>query len=77
MFFKQDRKKRNRFVKVVADLGVRNDQWAEVLSGVRLNDQVITQGAYVMMLATQSNDQGLPPGYHVHADGSIHGPDDH
>ncbi len=62
---------KNHIVRVEPRLGMSDGQWVEVIEGVKVGDEVMLNGAYTLNLA-QSNRPQAPPGYHYHADGSLH-----
>lgn len=69
VLFRRDPRNPDVVIRLVADLGVDDGRWVEVLSGLREGDQVVLDGAYELMLATSGS---VPKGGHFHADGTWH-----
>jgi multidrug efflux pump subunit AcrA (membrane-fusion protein) len=69
VFFRRDPKDRDKVIRVEADLGVDDGRWVEVKSELMDGDEVVTTGAYELVLASsaQANKGG-----HFHADGTWH-----
>ena len=42
------------FQKRVLELGIRDGEFVEVLSGIKANERVVTKGAYLVKLASAS-----------------------
>ncbi|MAB82870.1 MAG: hypothetical protein CMJ24_05465 [Phycisphaerae bacterium] len=59
----------NEVIRLEADLGMDDDRWVEVLSGVGEGDQIVLDGGFQLMLATSGTIQ---KGGHFHADGTYH-----
>jgi len=59
-------------VRVVADLGPSDGRWVTVYSGIGAGDEVVVDGAYQLKIETSESGSQLPPGWHMHADGSLH-----
>jgi multidrug efflux pump subunit AcrA (membrane-fusion protein) len=70
VYFKRNPKDSNEALKVKADLGVSDGKWVAVKSGVTDGEEVVVEGAYALKLAGSKST--APPGYHYHADGSLH-----
>ncbi len=70
VFYRRDPKDPDRALRVIADLGVNDGRWVVVKSGVKEGDEVVLEGVYTLKLSGTS--QQAPPGYHYHADGSLH-----
>lgn len=71
VLFRRDPSAPNRAIRLEADLGANDGRWVAVLSGLRLGDEVVLDGSFQLMLATQSSG-GMPKGGHFHADGTFH-----
>ncbi len=56
-------------IRMEADLGMDDDRWIAVLSGLREGDEVVLDGGFQLMLATSGSIQ---QGGHFHADGTYH-----
>jgi RND family efflux transporter MFP subunit len=69
VFFRRDPRDADKVIRVPADLGVDDGRWVEVKSGLADGDEVVTAGAYALMLASSGSAQ---KGGHFHADGSWH-----
>ncbi len=69
VFFRRDPKNADRVIRLVADLGLDDGRFVEVLSGLRAGDEVVLDGAYELMLASSGS---APKGGHFHADGTWH-----
>ncbi|MBX3464538.1 MAG: HlyD family efflux transporter periplasmic adaptor subunit [Planctomycetes bacterium] len=69
VFFRRDPADPDRVIRVTADLGVDDGRWVEVRSGLVDGDEVVTAGAYALMLASSGS---APKGGHFHADGTWH-----
>jgi multidrug resistance efflux pump len=69
VFFRRDPDDGDQVIRVVADLGVDDGRWVEVQSGLCDGDEVVTTGAYALMLASSGS---AAKGGHFHADGSWH-----
>ncbi|MFM1919779.1 MAG: hypothetical protein RLZZ303_1413 [Candidatus Hydrogenedentota bacterium] len=70
IFFRRDPKNQDQVLRLVADLGARDGQWAEIRSGLKAGDEVVLDGVYALKL--NASEQQTPDGYHYHADGSLH-----
>jgi len=68
VFFRRDP---DQPIRVVADMGADDERWVVIRSGLMRGDEVVSNGAYELKLAT---DQGgvTQAGGHFHADGSFH-----
>ena len=73
MRVRRDANDPDKVVRVEADLGLDDGRWVEVKSGLADGDEVVTAGAYELVLATSAS---APKGGHFHADGTWH-PDEH
>lgn len=71
IFFRRIPSRPDEVFRVVADLGVSDGRWVEVLSGVQMGDEIVLDGAYELKLAAESQP-GESKGGHVHADGTSH-----
>jgi len=69
VFFRRDPKDRDKVIRVEADLGVDDGRWVEVKSGLMDGDEVVTTGAYELVLASSAQ---ATRGGHFHADGTWH-----
>lgn len=69
VFFRRDPNDADQVIRVTADLGLDDGRWVEVKSGLVDGDQVVTAGAYALMLASSGS---APKGGHFHADGTWH-----
>lgn len=69
VFFRRDPADADKVIRVVADLGPQDDQWAAVYSGVAPGDEVVVDGAYELKLASTSKPDVVG---HFHADGTFH-----
>lgn len=70
VFYRRDPKDPNRALRVLADLGPTDGRWTVLRSGVKAGDEVVLEGVYALKLT--SSEQQAPPGYHYHADGTLH-----
>jgi hypothetical protein len=70
VFFRRDPEDPDRVKRVVADLGESDGRWIAVKSGLKKGDEVVLDGVYALKLTGSA--QQAPPGYHYHADGSLH-----
>lgn len=70
VFFRRDPNNPDQVLRLVADLGARDGQWAEIRSGLKAGDEVVLDGVYALKL--NASEQQTPDGYHYHADGSLH-----
>lgn len=70
VFYRRDPKNPDKVYPVEADLGVSDGRWTVVNSGIADGDEVVLDGAYALRLI--GGKQQAPPGYHYHADGSLH-----
>ena len=75
VFFRQLPSKANQVKRVVANIGVQNAQWTEIKTGIKAGDQIVVSGAYALNLASSNSTPKAPPGYHYHADGTLHADD--
>jgi hypothetical protein len=73
VFFRRDPANPDKVIRVEADLGADDGRWVEVKSGLVDGDEVVTAGAYELVLASSGS---APKGGHFHADGTWHA-DDH
>lgn len=73
VFFRRDPANKDRAIRVEADLGADDGRFVVLKSGVREGDEVVQDGAYLLMLASSGS---APKGGHFHADGTFHA-DDH
>lgn len=69
VFFRRDPNDPDQVIRVAADLGIDDGRWVEVKSGLVDGDQIVTAGAYALMLASSG---GAAKGGHFHADGTWH-----
>jgi hypothetical protein len=69
VFFRRDPREPDQVIRVDADLGLDDGRWVEVKSGVLEGDEVVSTGAYELVLATART--GGQAG-HYHADGTWH-----
>ncbi|MDG2201691.1 MAG: efflux RND transporter periplasmic adaptor subunit [Phycisphaerales bacterium] len=69
IIFRRAPDKPNEAIRMEADLGMNDDRWVEVLSGLGEGDQVVLDGGFQLMLATSGTIQ---KGGHFHADGTYH-----
>ncbi len=69
VFFRRDPADPDRVIRVEADLGVDDGRWVVVKSGVTDGDEVVTAGAYELVLAGSA---AAAAGGHFHADGTFH-----
>jgi len=69
VFFRRDPKDRDKVIRVEADLGVDDGRWVEIKSGLMDGDEVVTTGAYELVLASPAQ---ATKGGHFHADGTWH-----
>lgn len=76
VFFRRDPKNSDQVIRVVADLGVSDNRWVEVRSGVRAGDEIVLGGVYPLMLASSTTGE-MQKGGHFHADGTFHESDEH
>lgn len=71
--FRRDPSAPDVVLRVSADLGLDDGRWVELRSGVMRGDEVVRDGAYELLLASQQRGGGAPTGGgHVHADGTVH-----
>jgi hypothetical protein len=71
VFFRRDPQDPNKAIRVEADMGVDDGRWVAINSGLSLRDEVVLDGAYELMLATQQSGVAQKGG-HFHADGTFH-----
>ena len=69
VIFRRDPENPNQAIRMEADLGMDDDRWVAVLSGLRDGDEVVLDGAFQLMLAMSGSIQ---KGGHFHADGTYH-----
>ena len=69
VIFRRDPENPNQAIRMEADLGMDDDRWVAVLSGLRDGDEVVLDGGFQLMLATSGTIQ---KGGHFHADGTYH-----
>ncbi len=74
VYFLRDRDDPNQVIRVEADLGLRDERWVEIRSGLREGDQVVLDGVYELKVS--KSGKALEGG-HFHADGTWHADDDH
>ena len=72
VFFRRDPNDPDLVIRLEADLGVDDGRWIEVKSGLKDGDEVVTTGAYELVLASSGQ---ATKGGHFHADGSFHAED--
>jgi multidrug resistance efflux pump len=72
--FRRDPKDPDKVIRVEADVGVDDGRWVVIHSGVKAGDQIVLEGAYQLMLAS---DATSAKGGHFHADGTWHEGSDH
>jgi len=70
IFFRRDPKNPDRVLRVVADMGPTDGRYTVLRSGAMEGDEVVLDGVYALKLT--GSGQQAPPGYHYHADGSLH-----
>ena len=70
IFYRRDPKNPDKVYPVEADLGASDGRWTVVNSGLADGDEVVLDGAYALKLI--GGGQQAPPGYHYHADGTLH-----
>ena len=70
VYYRRSPRNPDRVLRVVGDLGESDGRWVAVRSGVMEGDQVVLDGVYALTLTGESRQ--APPGYHFHADGSLH-----
>lgn len=73
VFFRRDPKNPDKVIRIDADLGLDDGRWVAVKSGLTDGDEVVTAGAYELVLASSGT---AAKGGHFHADGTWHA-DDH
>lgn len=69
VFFRRDPADPDKVIRVEADLGTQDEQWAVVFSGVAPGDEVVVDGAYELKLASTKRPDVIG---HFHADGTFH-----
>ncbi|MDG2094416.1 MAG: efflux RND transporter periplasmic adaptor subunit [Phycisphaerales bacterium] len=69
VIFRRDPGNPNQAIRMEADLGMDDDRWVAVLSGLRDGDEVVLDGGFQLMLAMSGTIQ---KGGHFHADGTYH-----
>lgn len=69
VYFRRDPKDKDKVIRVEADLGVDDGRWIEVKSDLMDGDEVVTTGAYELVLASSAQ---ATKGGHFHADGTWH-----
>ncbi len=69
ILFRRDPADPDQVVRLVADLGARDGEWVEILSGVAEGDQVVVDGIYQLRLSGAGKAQ---LGGHFHSDGTFH-----
>lgn len=69
VYFRRDPQNPDKVIREVADLGRDDGRWIEVKSGLADGDEIVTAGAYALMLASSASAM---KGGHFHADGSWH-----
>jgi multidrug efflux pump subunit AcrA (membrane-fusion protein) len=70
ILYRRDPRNPDQVYAVDADLGASDGRWVVVHSGVTDGDEVVLEGAYALTLA--GGRRQAPPGYHYHADGTLH-----
>jgi hypothetical protein len=73
IFFRRDPQDPDKVIRLVADLGISDGTWVELLSGAAKGDQVVVDGIYQLKLSGAGKAQ---LGGHFHADGSFHAESD-
>ena len=71
VFFRRDPRDPNKAIRVEADLGADDGRWVVINSGLSPQDEVVLDGAFELMLATQQSGV-TQKGGHFHADGTFH-----
>lgn len=69
ILFRRDPKNPDQVIRLVADLGISDGTWVELLSGAAKDDEVVVDGIYQLKLSGAGKAQ---LGGHFHADGSFH-----
>lgn len=69
VFFRRDPNDPDQVIRIDADLGTDDGRWIEVKSGLKDGDEVVTTGAYELVLASSGQ---TTKGGHFHADGTWH-----
>ena len=70
IFFRRDPRNPDQVIRVHADIGIRNDQWVEIQSGLAAGNEVVVDGIYELKLASKKD--ASQKGGHFHADGTWH-----
>lgn len=70
IFFRRDPRNPDQVIRTHADIGIRNDQWVEIQSGLASGNEVVVDGIYELKLASKNDD--AQKGGHFHADGTWH-----
>ena len=70
IFFRRDPRNPDQVMRVHADIGIRNDQWVEIQSGLAAGNEVVVDGIYELKLASKKD--ASQKGGHFHADGTWH-----
>lgn len=76
VLFRRDPNDPNQAIRVEADMGVTDGRWVAIRSGIMLDDEVVLNGAYELMLASQQGGRAQQGG-HFHSDGTFHSGDTH
>jgi multidrug efflux pump subunit AcrA (membrane-fusion protein) len=69
VLFRRDPNDPDQVIRLDADLGTDDGRWIEVKSGLKDGDEVVTTGAYELVLASSGQ---ATKGGHFHADGTWH-----
>jgi hypothetical protein len=69
ILFRRDPANPDKAIRMDADLGISNDHWAVINSGLKVGDEVVLDGVYELKLATSAQ---VAKGGHFHADGTFH-----
>jgi len=72
IFFRRDPDHPDTVRRTVADTGVTDGRWTVLRSGVMAGDEVVLDGVYALKLSASDGNLQAPPGYHYHADGTLH-----
>jgi len=69
VLFRRDPADPDQVIRLEADLGLDDGRWVEVKSGIADGDEIVSAGAYELMLASSGT---AAKGGHFHADGTFH-----
>lgn len=72
VFFRRDPRDPDQVIRVVADLGVTDNRWVEVKSGVRPGDEIVLGGVYPLMLVSSTTGEMQKGGHACGPDGTFH-----